>query len=416
MTNLKQLKAGAGISVIDFPDGYFPHDRFRGVYDDIHARAIYLEQDEKILIISAELPSIRPFELIDGIRGRLSEQLDIPLKNVWFCATHDLTAPHVPAKASDPVKFNIHLEAINRAVFDAAAQAVGSAGPSLASLGKGLSNVNTNRDIPSNQGWWFGLNGPGPVDRELYVLKFESPDYKPIGFIYHYAVKSNTVEDAVDEAGERYVTSELTGHASKIIEARCGAPCMFLMGAAADLVPRLKGQFFAADENGDLVEHNLGKKGYEYVESLGAELGQNIADVIDSMPLPQTPASLEVLEATWTFEGKLFERNPEDGKPQKERIYKEGPAQKLPVSILKIAGAAIIGMKPETQAEIGMKLKSKTKDVVPLVTAMVNGGMDYLPDEASFEHHTFAAAHSTFARGSAEQFVDMAASFLNGTE
>ena len=66
---------------------------------------------------------------------------------------------------------------------------------------------------------------------------------------------------AVMEDGGRYVTSDVTGAASRIIETKLEAPAIFFMGAAADQEPKRRAAFDQINEKGDMIHVNLGSAG-----------------------------------------------------------------------------------------------------------------------------------------------------------
>lgn len=407
------FRAGAGEAELNFPEGYFPHDNCSGEYNKLHARAILLEAQEKVLIVSLELPSLRPFSIVDDMRLLLSQKTGVPVERVWLCMTHDLSAPHVPNAETMPEKHEMHLAAVRGSILEAAEQAVAGLREARLGIGVGQSFVNTNRDVYTNQGWWMGINGDGPSDKTLTVLKLEGTDGTPIALMYHYALKSSAMEGAWMENGMHLSTSEVSGRASLVVEEKYGVPALFFMGAAGDQVPRKKAQYYTADENGDLKEVNLGAQGYDFIEELGCELGRDVCAVAEGIVCTQEQSTLRYEHRCWTFKGQQFYNGGRPYRPTLTYEYIPGPDQELPVELLCLGDVALFGLKPETSTSIGMKLREMAPGWKPCMIAMVNGGKDYISDQLAYDRFTFGGTHSVFARGSAEQFLEKAAALLN---
>lgn len=402
------FRAGAGEAELRFPDGYFPHDNCTGEYNKLHARAILLEGQEKVLIVSLELPSLRPFSIVDDMRVLLSQKTGVDVERVWLCMTHDLSAPHVPNADALPQKHEMHLNTVRTAILEAAEQAVNGLREARLGVGVGQSFINTNRDVHTNQGWWLGIGGDGPSDKTLTVLKLEGIDGTPIALIYHYALKSSVMEGT----GMHLSSSEVSGKASLVVEEKYGVPVLFFMGAAGDQVPRKKAQYYTTDESGNMKEVNLGAQGYDFIEELGGELGRDICAVADGIVCTAEQSVLRYEHRCWMFRGQQFYNGPRPYRPTPDYEYIPGPDQDLQVELLCLGDAALFGLMPETSASIGMKLRQMSPGWKPCIIAMVNGGKDYISDELAYDRFTFGGTHSVFARGSAEQFLERAAKLL----
>lgn len=411
--NPSYMRAGAGCAVIVFPEEYFPWEGYRGIHDDIHARALLLEQEERLAIISLELPSVRPYELIDPLRVMVSQLCSVPFENVWLCMTHDLVAPHVPPIETLPEKHHMHVQAIERAIQEACQQALATMTQVRVGTAKGTCDVNTNRDIPSNDGWWLGIDGVGPVDSALTLTRFEDINGKPVAFLYHYAVKSSTMENTYASDGTRLITAELTGTACRYIEDALGAPTIFFMGAAGDLVPKQKANYAITNADGDLQEIDHGENGFEFVRVLGERLGQELLHLNETLTGKCRIPIMTVVHDVWMLPGQKGYHGGRPYRPMKTYDYIPSAPEALNVELLRLDEAVWLGLQPEATAKIGLTLAEHAPFRHTMMVAMVNGGKDYLADTASYDRFTFSGTHSVFARGSAEQFVARAVEMLN---
>jgi hypothetical protein len=404
----KGLRVGAGKAVICFPEEYFPHEGFSGGHDDIHVRVLLLETELRAAIFSVELPSIRPFSLIDGLRQYAGSLLDVPPEQVWFVVTHNVSAPHVPDAATPEgaQKQTMHLDALRRAMSEAAQQALETFRPARMGIGSGLCNVNCNRDIPSKEGWWLGVNAPGPSDKTVSVLRFDGLDGTPIGVIYHYAVKTAIVDDEYMSDGSRHYTDDLTGRACRYVEAQTGAVTLYLMGAAGDQVPQKVAKYFKTDAQGHLQEVHHREKGYEWVEELGTVLGQSVLSVVNQMGCTQTTPIFTMQNLSMAFQGQYPVPRELAHQPVLEYSYIPKADTILQISLLRLDELVMVGVKPEYTCITGIQLRENSPFAHTLLVSMVNGGQGYMADQTAYARMTYESTHSEYACGSAEHFVD----------
>ena len=264
------LRAGAGVSELIFPEGYFPSDGFSAVRDPMHCRALLLTQgEERGAVVTFELPSVRPWERTDALRREAAELLGTPYEHTWLVMTHDLAAPHVPPEAE---KAERHMRMLRDALRSAAAQALRALRPARLRIGEGACDINVNRDMPSADGWWVGTRGTGPSVKTLSLWLLEGEDGAPLAALYSYAVKSSVLEAAEMSDGKRYASGDVTGLAGTRAEAALGCPVLFVMGAAGDQVPRVKGSDLVLDAEGHFRPVQLRERAAEALEEMADEL------------------------------------------------------------------------------------------------------------------------------------------------
>lgn len=402
------VKAGAGKAVIELPMSLFPLEGYEGAADPIHLRILIIEEEKKSVIVSLEIPSVREEGLLKWLWRITSEETGAEEENVWICATHNLGTIHIPT-AENSSKRRIFLESLEKALRTACRAAMGQIQP--VRIGKGISwcDVNTNRDISSNQGWWNGLRGEGEEDKTLTVLRFETMEKKLLAVLYHYPVKSCSVSGAKNEHGMHLSTSEITGKSSEYVEEKTNAPALFFMGAAADMVPAQCACYWETDENGNLREVSLPlETGLKYRKTLGEILGNAVCNTLMKTECSDQVFVWQERRKLW-YEGQQFYNEGKPYHPTPEYRYIPTEREELTVHVLCLGDTLFLGLQPETTAVIGRKLREKVRDLHTLVVAMVNGGKDYMADELSYDRRTFSGTHSVFARGSAEQFINDAA-------
>lgn len=407
----KILKAGAGKAVINYPAEFFPQENFGGIHDEIHGRALLLEQKEKVLILSLELPSIRPNRLVEEVRKEIGEYWGLKINRIWLCVTHNLSAPHVPTQEINQDKYEIHMNAIKSAINEAVKQAQKSLKPARVEVCMGSADINVNRDIETADGWWQGINPDGDSDKSVIAVKFIDENDKCIGAFFHYAVKSTTLAGALMKNGFRYVTADVTGEACRYAENRWKAPVLFFMGAAADQEPIKRADYFEVDNNGKPKYVNLGEKGFEFVKELGEILGREVAGIMEKGKEINI-SEVKCVHLSWMLQGQKFWTEGKPYHPVKEYEFIPSEMEELSVEVLILGPVVLFGMKPESTAIIGKKLREENPEYIPLMIAMVNGGKDYLSDKSAYHRLTFGGTHSVFAEGGAELFLEKAHEFL----
>lgn len=403
---------------IILPAEIFPLEQYIREEDPIHARGIIIEhcrkeeetppEKERFVLISLEIPSVRVEGTLERLKKTAAKASGARMEDIWICMTHNLTTMHIPPRKMEK-KHEIFMQALEDAVAAVCKTALEKMQNVRIGVGFGRCDVNTNRDILTNQGWWNGLDGEGEEDKLLTVYRIESLAGDPVAVLYHYPIKSCTLAGSFYPDGTRISTSEITGESSCLIEARIKAPALFLMGAAADMVPAKCAVYSEADENGDLRDIDLGiDKGLTLKKELGTILGNEVCECFEKI-VCEEEVFLYWTKTSFLYKGQQFYNEGRPYHPTPQYRYIPAEDEKLEVEVLCIGSTVIFGLAPETTAVIGRKLRARTDPVVALVVAMVNGGKDYMADELSYERCTFCGTHSVFARGSAERFIDDAA-------
>ncbi len=406
-----KVRAGAGKERIRIPERVFPHENYTREESPIHVRVLVLDYGERTAIVSLEMPSVRDAEDMDCLKRCVSETTETKEASIWLCTTHDLCTMHIPPR-SMPEKHDLFLESLLCALRTACLEAMETLQPVKIGIGAGTCDINTSRDVRTNQGWWNGINGVSREDKRLTVFRFENLAGKPVGLLYHYPVKCCTVQSAFYEDGTRVSSSELAGVSSGRIEEALGAPALFFMGAAADMVPKKYAIYCEADEDGNLREINLG---VDQGLAIKNELGKELADCV-----LKTNAGIQCSENMRLAQGQTVYRYPgqkfyNEGKPYHPTpnyVYYPAEDEELEVTALALGDTLLLGMAPEVTATIGLTLREKYAPICPLLVALVNGGKDYLADELSYDRYTYSGTHSVFAKGGAERFVEDVAELI----
>ncbi|NTV91493.1 MAG: hypothetical protein HGA22_14230, partial [Clostridiales bacterium] len=146
-TNKGQLKIGAGRSVIDIPALFFPCENFGGIHDNLHARAILLDNGiNRVIFAVIEMTSLGN-DFAEDMRYLVSRECEVDAGNVHICASHTFQAPHLrPAHLltdeTEAMKNELLKDAVIRALTAAVRQAREGIRPGRMGFGTGRCNVN----------------------------------------------------------------------------------------------------------------------------------------------------------------------------------------------------------------------------------------------------------------------------------
>lgn len=419
--NKNILKAGVGKACIEIPAKFFPMEHFVGIHDKQHVRALILECGIRIVLVSVEMTSIME-DAIEILKETISEKTDTQKENIWICVTHTFATPHLlgglmlkNADEEDVKKGAMYKNAFLLAVEQAVDRANARMQEAELTVGKGTSDINVNRDIPSDEGWWIGLNKERPSDKTVTLLQVKDTAGKPLAVLYHYGVQSSVMDNVFDEQGGRLITTDLAGKASDHIETILGndTVAICLLGACGDQVPRERAKYWETGLDGKLKEVDLGSdKGYEIINRLGGQLGNDILEIIngENETLESFAVGISNIVINCPKQKKLFE-----GFPVPTTTFESIPDGEIEtaVSFLKIGNdTMLIGVKGELNYVTAKSLKESSPYRNTLLVQMVNGAQKYMADQDSYEKMTYEAMNSFFGKGAAEKLCEEVKSYL----
>jgi hypothetical protein len=407
------LKAGAGIGVIDLTglpfDGAAQSEGFGGVHDNPHARVLVLEtSEETVAIVTLELVKPDDDGVIHVSKSIVATTLGIPEANVWIHVTHTITTPHPQRDDWKPILSN----AVNAAVTEAAQQAKDSLQPAVAGAGKGVLNVNRNRNVLFVDGWNLGLtNFTGPSDKELSILQVDSAATgKPIGFLMNYGMKPDVINNTPDSRNgtARLISSDAPGFFSLAMEEKYGAPALYIMGAAADQIPQKTAYYYTADAvTGDAVLVALSvEEGLALAEEVAAEMTTVATKIVENEISTKSGQKLAITSDSFMWP------------PAAGRDGSVGDPIPFDVKVIRFGDLALVGVGPEVFASLGLAVKNNSPFATTMIVSCSDNITNYLPDDQAYIDSVTSAVEGTtksaYARGAGSQFVLKAVNMLNG--
>lgn len=400
-------KVGAGKARVVL-DGILPFDGFDAVHDDLHARALVVEADERACLVTLEVTSLRP-DHVARLRTTAAEAAGCAEEAVWVCVTHTFSAPHVRTPehlAPEERPRNERLaDAYVSAVREAASRAAGTAVEATLSWGSASADVNVNRDVETPGGWWLGANPEGFSDHDVRVLVARrASDDSPLAVAFSCDVQSSVLDRSRTPDGRRLVSGDLAGVATARIERELpGCVALFVVGCAGDQAPTEQAVTQEVMSSGEVVRHDAHEAGFDMAERLGARLAQA---AIGALPqaVPFACGHVCATSHPLTCPGQ---QRADFATLAPHRTYEYLPAEPVTttVSVLELGELVLVGVEPELPSVLGSRIRREVASVgqgPADILTMVNGGAKYLPDFGAYDKITYEAMNSGFARGSDE--------------
>ena len=234
--------------------GYITRNNFSsGVLHNIYARGVYVQGEGEILLLSLELIRIDD-ELYNSIVDLITYNYGIDRDSIHVVATHTHSGPeislnfwstlHIKEDIAEKIReYRIFLlERIDQLV----SQILGTTSRSGLYVGKSrIENVASNRIDPN-----------GPVDNEA-ILMLARNDSRKKFLAINYACHPTVLP-----ASNTYISGDLAGVTSIILEEKYNCPALYLNGAAGNISTRhtRKGQNIEAlIELAKRITHSVSK-------------------------------------------------------------------------------------------------------------------------------------------------------------
>ncbi len=414
---MSSLQAGAGSAKICYPQEMFPLEGFKGIHDDPHVRILVLKDDNSAAIVAIEQVMLADEE-ISYLQEMVADQCQVDKDHVMIHMTHAITTPHNPMfmppdhRIPDAEeKGRLHQEAIRKAVKEAAEKASASMKDAVIGSTDGFCAANCNRDENTECGWWIGAGGQEIANQKMGIIKVAEPSGDPIAYIISYALKTCAVDNAEMETNGRLISSDVAGKACQMMEDKFKAPCLFLMSAAANHVPRKTALTDEVQPDGSVKTIDKGVAyGFELVESIGREMGEDAIAIAELIHNDASQSGIHVRHETfpWQSMGKI------EKKPVLEMTYPlENTDKNIDVWTLSVGEYAFAFGKSEMNPPTQYAIVGGSKYPHTYFVTMTNGGFKYMPDAEAYDNFTWEAQSAFVAKGCAEKFAETAVSMLS---
>jgi hypothetical protein len=368
----------------------------QGVHDPISARALAFEQDGARLVL-VSLDSLGFYnQTAEPLRQAILEACGLKPSELFLCAIHTHSAPtltldsdHGPAPNVEYTwALRVKLAAVVRTALDHLA-------PVQIGFGAGASPVGVNRREPvrDNDGRTKIVLGRNPAvmtDREVQVLKVvRADDGKVTAALFDYPCHSTSLGP-----GNYLVSGDIHGLAAQFLEQylRGGAVAPEFAGASGDIDPWVRVLPGFKTDKGWAPEPVL----------MATLLGEEVARVLDGIPIATTNCPIKTAYKTFLLSGKGASGSP----------VSVDRTNAFNMTVARLGGIAFVGLGGEMFNELGKTIKSNSPYHPTFILTHCNGAAGYVPTQASYPAGGYEVESSQFAPGSGEQIAEEAVRML----
>lgn len=422
MKEQHSLLAGAGRAALGL-DGILPLEGFTRVNDPLHVRALVLETDRRIVLVSVEVTSL-PEPISAAWRQRIAQRAGTDIENVWLTLTHSFAGPHIatapqpgePPRPHAPTPEQLAegerlRRAYESALDDALDDALAALRPAKLAAARGRCGLAASRDLASARGWLLGTDDDEPVDSALTVLRVDTAEGKPLAAAIVYGLRSAVMHRCRMVDGAEAISADLCGAACVSLERALGegAVALFLCGAAADQEPRLKGRDTVLDAEGEPHEERLPAEEADVLRRVqGDRLAQSALKLRRAAAdLTDTPV-LAAAERSFVWPGKKADPAVIPGAARVTGFQPDGERAQT-IYALRLGALELIGVQPEFDAAASLSVSAQAgPERLRAAVCMVNGCGKCMPSLRAYDTCRFQADHSPFMPGAAERMVEVA--------
>ncbi|MGE9550227.1 hypothetical protein ACQPT2_03165 [Erwinia amylovora] len=404
------LLAGSGQASVELA-GLYPLGEFVAEHDPLAVRVLLLESaGQRQAIAVVDLTSLTA-EVIARMKAILTDITGVTTGNTVICASHSFSTPHIFLEPEhvqgNAAQTLAALNAFEDALRKAAKQALTLLQPARLGAGGGYCRAGVNRNVATPEGWWLGADDAGYTDSHVGVLRINGRNGKPLAVLINYAVQPAVMDASQQASGGRLISADMAGATSRHIERYFGGNTVafYLVGCAGDQVPYLQASRHVVNANGSVGRIDIHEQGFPLVDLMGQRLGEEVIRVAETISATTT-CSLNLQRSEITLPGQKFSpRNAPVG-PVKKFIYEGSSPVQLPVILMQWGDTVLVGVQPELSANIGAYIRAVSPFASTFIMTMADGADKYLPDRANYDHFTYEARSSPYARGAAEQAAE----------
>lgn len=441
------VRAGASTSNITPPlgspiVGNFTIPLATEVHDELHVRAVALDNGQTRLALAAVDVCVLPGDTMDRAKKLIEERIGIPPSHVLISAVHTHSGPATARLLQGEVD-SVYLDFLVSRIADAVCRAVNHLEPARIGWGVGREDRlvfnrryfmkpgtiapdpfgRANDTVATNPGFHNPnvVKPAGPIDPDVGVLVLESLDGRPISVIGNYAL--------------HYVGGVPTGHISadyfaawaNAMAVLAGVPCK---QSYPPFVPILTNACSGDINNVDVLHGGSGRRRpYEQMRKVAEILAAESYRTWRNMEFTESVvlrASQEEIElgirmpdaADIAYARKLLETAPKSGQLKDHaQIYAKETltlAETYPKTVKTVVQAWRIGnlgiatFPGEAFVEMGLEVKAKSPLKPTLIVELANDYRGYIPTVRAMEeggYETWRAKSSCLEKQAAPKLV-----------
>jgi neutral ceramidase len=379
-----------GCSVV----GGFSDVRARGILDDLYANALVLTDGTLLTaLVSIDLLAI-PNHLYSRMVVEIEKTSGIPKENVFLAASHTHSGP---ALEDFIVEFGqisqAYIEYLCAQITTSILMAQQSMQPVKVSAARGENSTFLfNRRLRRADGRivmnWLPdqflqdvVGTAGPVDPDVFLVRFDTFDDKPLAMIVNYANHNNA-------APGNLISADQAGYMRRILRQVYGEDLgvLFLLGACGNtnwVNTQDPNRFHPS------MYQRMGKSLAGSILQLDA-----VRESMDIKNLVVKLKTLDISERPYVDYDTMADGCFGDGDDTFLNVYRKVRAQRegkplekisLTLSVLMIGEQiAIIGVPVELFAEFSLEIKQRSSVRYTVISELTNGSYGYIPTRQAF--------------------------------
>ncbi|MBK9166720.1 MAG: hypothetical protein IPM24_04570 [Bryobacterales bacterium] len=435
-----ELRIGRGIATITPPAGMPVGGGFRpnfakGVHDELVCKALVLDEGgTRAAIVSCDVESLhRP--TVVAARAHIDRAGSIRGADVMICATHTHSGPEMtplvleglPDEAGRIAR--AYHEELPRKIAEAVRLAEGNLVPARVWAGRGREDtVAFNRRYLMKDGsvrFNPGKGNPdivrpaGPIDPDLPVVYFDSPEGAPLATHVNYAMHA-----AIGSPG---FSADFPGVIAKILASVKGPDMLTLFTAGPQGNTNHVDTSSTAPQRGVEEMHRIGSvlagetlRTYKTLRPVTAARLAVRSEIVE-LPVP----SFSEKERAWSRETIAQAR--QGGQPQPtflelvhaftiHNVTVAHRARPIPAEVQVIVlgdEVAWVGLPGENFVEHGITIKTHSPFPYTVVSTLANDMIDYVPNRRGFEEGSYEAVNARCLPGCGELLAETANRMLS---
>jgi neutral ceramidase len=386
-------------------------------------RAIVVDNGKARAALIGADQSDMPSDTWKTASEQIAKELDCPVANILMSATHTHSegAPLGPGTPAEQQK-------LAASIVQAVREAKGKLQPAQMAFGTGMAYLNVNRDEidPTTHLWTQGPNPQAASDKTVAVLKFQSPDGKPIAVYVNYAMHP------INGYLANFTTGDFAAAMSRYVEKnyRDQPVVIFSQGASGDQNPLymhlstdgmasrtgvpitgnvltrepVEAPLRASDAQSKGMDPEVRERLEGWMQSEGQVIGEEVIRVMTNSTHTEENVRIWGDQTEVTCPGRV---RTDQGREGMMGSYKDGPPVPLRLGVIGIGDVALTHIDAEVYTLIGQRVKRQSPLANTMFVTLANGksSSGYIPDDASFGHLSFQVLGSHLKPGCAEDTI-----------
>jgi len=357
-----------------------------GKIHDLHAKALALADGSgnRLVLVTTDLLGL-PRAFTEEVSKLAKKNYGLKREQIFFNSSHTHTGPVLSgslagAYALDPEQtaaISQYTNQLKARLVTLIGKAIKDLSLARLSFGRGVAPFAMNRRQMTQNGMIIGVNPDGVVDRDVPVLRIDSPNGNLRGIVFGYACHNTTL------TGEFYQYSgDYSGFAQHAIEkSHPEAIALFVAGCGADVNPYPRSKLELAQEHGE----TLAKSVEQIISGSMIPLNGQIKSVIGEVAIPFSPPPIkEVLQARLNDNNAFRRRHAERMLKRLEGGRKLTSEYPYLIQIFRIGELKLIGLAGEVVTDYSLRLKRELDRYV-WVAGYSNDLCSYIPSARMYK-------------------------------